>query len=189
MKRLLAGLLLAAAPLALPLLEGGCADDTCRLDILTSGSGDPVTVEICASCNEGEDPEGEKRLRVELLPNADSDVGCRCTGQTCVFCVGECNDPVCLIETETNEADGCTPQLITLDLDGEDFDSGFRLPITIDASSSVGGASEVVFLMPGAPTPTPTATPEEIDGTPTPEPSAAPTPSPTPTDTPLLPIP
>ncbi|MGH7821988.1 MAG: hypothetical protein ACREQ9_19675, partial [Candidatus Binatia bacterium] len=140
-----------------------------------ASEGDPLPVSVCASCNEGKDPQGQEAVELEFLPN-DPDVGCRCVGATCVFCIDECTDEDCEIDLETDEASGCVEPAISLELDEEDFAEGERLPVTIDASSRLGDATLVVHLVRATPTPTATATATTV-------------PTPTPTSSLPLPLP
>jgi hypothetical protein len=151
----------ATAVVAFPL---ACGEDTCRIELSAPEEGDPVELSLCGTCNRGKDPQGGLAVDVEFVANA-ADVGCRCAGASCVFCEGECRDETpCRLESLiTDEATGCVEPAVSLELEESAFPEGFRLPITVNASSRIGEASTVIFLV--RPTPTPTATP-----TPTPTP-------------------
>lgn len=162
---------LVAASFLLPL---SCGEDTCRIEIDSADSGDPIAVRVCATCNEGKDPQGAETVELEFIPNA-VDVGCRCAGASCVFCTTEdCPDEACARELVTDEPTGCTAPSISLELADEEFEGGTRVPVTIRAVSRLGETTRVVHLTRATPTPTATITPP-------PTPTTTPTPTPTPT--------
>jgi hypothetical protein len=179
MKRYFGGLTLAAAAAILLVYPVSCGEDTCRIVIDAPAEGDPIDVSLCASCNKGKDPQEEVAIEVEFLAN-DPDVGCRCLGATCVFCIEDCEDEDCEVDVQTDEGTGCIDPTISLELDQEDFPEGTRLPVTVQASSLLGETTLVVHLVRPTATPTPTVTPTE---------TANPTTTPTPTPTSLIPLP